>query len=219
MAMKDMISVLLVEDDFATRLMLRKCLDGDSKVTVHAAASKLEAMSHIGQEIFDVVLIDLGLPDGSGIEVIRYLSNLAKVPKVLVLTALRDEKSVLDAIGSGADGYIVKDADPDIIRQSITELLNGYSPLSPSIARYILKEMRRGQEETEYEEKGSDFGLTRKELEVLEEIKKGATYRQIAAHLKVSESTIQTHIKNIYRKLGVNSRGSAVFKASQVSNP
>lgn len=209
----DPLSVLIIEDDFATRRHLKRKLEEGDALVVEAVATVTEALGRLQDAGPDVLLVDLGLPDGSGIDIITAASQLADPPEILVLSSMRDEASVVAAIAAGAGGYVVKDASAEDIVSTVRMLVNGCSPLSPSIARFILRSFRNGRIATEpVQSIPQSFGLTAREKEVLTEITRGASYRQIAARFEISEATVQTHIKSIYRKLGVTNRSEASFK-------
>src|SRR5690606_143202 len=136
-----------------------------------------------------------------------------KHPKVeiLVISVLCDERNVVAAISAGASGYIVKDALPEDIGETVRQVLQGHSPLSAAIARYILRLL---QPDTERVQEGNaQLGLTKREIDILWGIAKGLTYHEIADNLGISRNTVPNYIKSIYRKLEVNSRGEAVFEA------
>lgn len=213
------LSVLIVEDDFATRRQLQRKLSDEGGLTVEVAATVQEALAKLAEQAPDVVLVDLGLPDGSGNRVISAATRLDRPPEILVLSSMKDEASVVAAIGAGAGGYVVKDASADDILATVRMLMDGCSPLSPSIARFILRSFRQVATTSDPVAPISpDFGLTRRESEVLTEITRGSSYKQIAAVFSISEATVQSHIKNIYRKLGVSNRSEASFKIQGASS-
>lgn len=220
---RDMLDVLVIEDDFATRRQLLGKLSVDPRLRVELGASVAEGLEWIAQRTFDVILVDLGLPDGSGIGIISAVMRINPDANILVLSAMRDEASVVEAISAGAGGYIVKDATSEDILQAVHNLTEGFSPLSPSIARFILRSFRQRsaaevQTTAEAPEKAQpealQFGLTARENDVLLEITRGSSYKQIARTLAITEATVQSHIKNIYRKLGVSSRSEATYRYS-----
>lgn len=217
------ISVLAVEDDFVMRRQLLSRLAEGATLQVQVAASLAEGLELLVRNAFDIVLVDLGLPDGSGIKLIEAAVLPPKPARVLVLSALRDEASVVAAISAGADGYVVKDASAQDILEAVHNLASGFSPLSPSIARFLLRHFRREDASTELSSKprtafaNHPLGLTARESDVLLHITRGASYKQIAQSLVITEGTVQTHIKNVYRKLGVSNRSEAAYMFSQFS--
>ncbi|MDO8249068.1 MAG: response regulator transcription factor, partial [Rhodoferax sp.] len=174
----------------------------------------------------DVLLTDLGLPDGSGLDVIRHARLRQSSCEPLVISMFGDEDNVLASIEAGALGYIHKDATPGDIAQSILEMKAGASPISPMIARRVLtkylnlqsnqlpaKAQRAGVAINHESDVGGKNLLSAREQEVLELISRGFSYAEIARLKAVTVHTVQTHIKNLYGKLAVHSKSEAVFEA------
>lgn len=206
-------SVFLLEDNPVTQGQLADAIDGDSRLEFVGMAGSLQEATvwwreHEGA---DAALVDLGLPDGSGVDFIHFLSQQEQTPAILVMTVFGDEKHVVSAIEAGATGYLLKEREPEHIADSICTVLDGGSPISPSIARYLLK---RFQEQPD--SKDSDIVLTSREQDVLKLVVKGFSYKEIAERLDISLHTVTSHIQHIYRKLSVRSRGEAVFEAIQM---
>lgn len=195
------------------------------------AASVGEAkacLDHAGNGV-DVLLTDLGLPDGSGLEVIRYARQRHPACEALVISMFGDEDNVLASIEAGALGYIHKDAAPDDIANTILEMKAGASPISPMIARRVLSKYRSMQgnsapaplyatpaaikNEAFEPEKGL---LSRREQEVLELIARGFSYSEIADLKNLSVHTVQTHVRSLYGKLEVHSKMEAVMEATRM---
>lgn len=170
--------------------------------------------------VVDVLLVDLGLPDGSGLEVIRHAGRTHAACEALVVSMFGDEANVLASIEAGALGYIHKDATPDDIAQTIMDMKAGASPISPMIARSVLTKYRLSQQQAPVDEAQTDcdlqVGLSPREQEVLNLIARGFSYAEIAQLQGVSVHTVRTHIKSLYGKLAVHSRGEAVFEASKL---
>lgn len=170
----------------------------------------------------DVLLTDLGLPDGSGLELIRHAQRHLPACESLVISMFGDEDNVLASIEAGALGYIHKDATPDDIAHTIVEMKDGASPISPMIARRVLDKWRVLQSERPATasappaQDGSKSMLSTREQEVLELIARGFSYAEIAGLRSVSVHTVQTHIKNLYSKLAVHSKSEAVFEATRM---
>ena len=201
-------SVLLVEDDVPTRERLANSVAEQSELELLAAVGTVaEARSLLEQATPDVLLTDLGLPDGNGVELIRELRQKGAPTQVMVVTVFGDERHVAGAIEAGALGYLLKDASSEAIGQSILELLAGGSPISPAIARYVLRRLQPSDAEEERPH------LTDREREVLTLLVKGFTAPEVADLLKVTGHTVKTHIRKVYEKLEVHSRGEAVAEA------
>jgi DNA-binding NarL/FixJ family response regulator len=211
------IAILLVEDDPPTLWRLQDALV-KAGFDVAAAASLGEARSSLATRTPKVLLTDLQLPDGHGIDLIREVRTRFPNVDIMVISALGDEETVISAITVGATGYILKDAFPTDIAATVRELVAGHSPISASIARFIVRRTQ-AQSATQAEPSpGLELNtakLTPREIDILWGIAKGFSYAEIADHLGMSKQTVPSHIKNIYRKLEVHTRGEAVFEAVQ----
>ena len=206
-------SVLLIEDDANTRNKLAQAVTANEHLNLLAAVECCEAArQQIAKEIPDILLTDLDLPDGNGLDIIKELHEKSPDTEIMVITVFGDEKHVLSAVEAGATGYLLKDTDSERIGDAILELVDGKSPISPSIARHLLK---RFQPETSQETKEVPV-LTEREIEVLNYAAKGFSYAEIADMTGISVHTVTSHIKHIYKKLSVRSRGEAVFEAMQL---
>jgi DNA-binding NarL/FixJ family response regulator len=165
----------------------------------------------------DVALVDIGLPDGSGIDVAHRFAEEGGSVGVLMLTVFEEPDTVLAAIQAGASGYLLKDTPADAIVRAALEVREGGVPLSRSIARKVLELMARVPAPLPPPPAESaqqpDETLSSREIELLEHIVRGETEAAIAAALYISPHTVRTHIKNIYRKLRVRSRAAAVRMA------
>jgi DNA-binding NarL/FixJ family response regulator len=225
---------MVVEDDPQMRdffaASVTRCSDLMLAASVGTVADAKSWLNGNTQTL-DVLLTDLGLPDGSGLEVIRHA--IARNPRCepLVISMFGDEGNVLSSIEAGALGYIHKDSTPDDIAQTILELREGGSPISPSIARRVLskysqlgasKREPEGQQ-AQQRKLADDFDaldrrnlLSPRELDVLRLIARGFSYAEIARLESISMHTVQGHIKNIYSKLSVHSRSEAVFEATRI---
>lgn len=204
------IDVLVVEDDFYTRRDIVRKINSDPNFRVEMAATRDEAIAYLTDHSAEIVLVDLGLPDGPGLSVIEFAMKNPNPPNILVLSSAKDETSVLAAISAGASGYIVKDSTSHDLVAAIYQLRDGYSPLSPSIARFILRSFNNRMQKDE-STVDVQYDLSTREQSVLAEIVRGATYREIAGKLSITEATVQSHVKQVYRKLGVNSRTKATL--------
>lgn len=209
-------SILIVEDDNITREWLIQTVAIDSYFQVLPACTRLsEGKQSLNAHAPDLLLVDLDLPDGSGLDLIRHAAIHNPTTESLVLTVFEDKGNVLSAIQAGASGYLVKDGDAPAILAALYQVLSGGSPISPTIARHLLRHVRRPHSvSAEIPPKPSL--LSPREVEVLKLIAKGLAYSEVADSLQMSPNTVTTHIKNIYRKLAVRSRGEAVFEATQM---
>jgi len=221
--------VLVVEDDTQMREFFTASVSRCAGLQlVGAVGSVAEARAWLDNDanMVDVLLTDLGLPDGSGLEVIRHATRLHPRCEPLVISLFGDEDNVLASIEAGALGYIHKDSAPDDIAQTILEMKDGASPISPMIARKVLAKYAsrvRPGEATAVPEpvvpaRLATEGplLSPREHEVLMLIARGFSYAEIARLQSVSVHTVQTHIKNLYSKLSVHSKNEAVFEASRL---
>jgi DNA-binding NarL/FixJ family response regulator len=171
-------------------------------------------MAAIARASIDVALVDLGLPDGSGIDVIKTIRSRQPRCDVMVMSIFQDEEMVLRAIEAGATGYLLKDSAPPDIVASIRALRAGGAPISPLIARLLLDRFR--SPDATRQAAGRTTGtlaLSEREVEILRIVAKGLSLAEIAKLLGISVNTVKTHVKRIYHKLAVNSRTEAIFEA------
>lgn len=208
--------VVLVEDDTHTRTRLARVVDGHPNLRLLGdAGSCAEARELFARHRPDVLLTDLDLPDGEGTTLIREARQRFPAVLPLVITVFGDEQHVVGAIEAGALGYLLKDGSPDYIGTSILEMIGGGSPISPPIARYLLRRFRPDAGAPAHPDTAAPR-LSEREHEVLALIVKGFAYGEIAELLGVSTHTVTTHVRGIYRKLEVHSRGEAVYEALQL---
>lgn len=211
--MGELTTIYIVEDDDDIRSRVINAVDAADDLKVLGEARSLHAArTALGRRLPDIALIDLGLPDGDGCQLIRWLTTQNPPVECLVLTVFGDEQHVVSAIEAGATGYLLKDEVLEEIAPQIRQVAQGGSPISPAVARYILHLAR--SEPSEPAEDAPE--LTPTELEILGLIAKGYSAPEIAEMTERSPATVPVHIKNIYRKLAVHSRGEAVFEALQL---
>ncbi len=197
-----MISLLIADDHPVVRNGLRGIFTGDPDFEVLGeAASGVEAVALALARRPQVVLMDLRMPGGDGVSAIRELAERLPTTRVLVLTTYGDDGDVLAAIDAGATGYLLKDAPREELLRGVRAAARGESVLSPSVAATLLGRVRAPEPETP---------LSPRELEVLTLVAGGATNREAAARLFISEATVKTHLLHVYAKLGVNDRAAAV---------
>lgn len=209
-------TVIVVEDEPLTRAdLVRKVgLDPTLRVTAVCATFE-EGRAALNAGGVDVALIDLGLPDGDGTQLIRLATSLNPPVEAMVITVFADERHVISAIEAGATGYLLKDADAHSIARSIHDLLAGGSPISTAIARHLLKRFRRSPAVPTAVARDTAVHLTPREQEVLEVVVRGFSNVEISELMNLSFHTVTSHIKSIYRKLAVRSRSEAIFEAAQ----
>lgn len=210
-------TVLLVEDDRVTCNRLAECVKTHPHLTLAGtAAGYREARTLLEGLHPDVVLVDLGLPDGDGIDLVRHAIRQPCPPLVMVITVFVDESTVLRAIAAGASGYLVKDEGFERTGDEIMTLLEGGAPISPKIARHLLRRVQQDYRHLPPTEGLQAPTLTEREREILELIAEGYNTAEIASMLKISHNTVNNHIRHIYGKLEVNSRTQAVNEGIQL---
>ncbi len=188
--------------------MLINCTDGLACVGAYNDCSHV--VKDIGAAAPDLVLMDIDMPIVNGIEGVRLIK--AHYPSVIVLmqTVFEDDKKVFDAIVAGAEGYILKKATPEKLIASIFEAMDGGAPMSPTVARQVLKLFSN-----QHKSKDNEFDLTKREQEILTLLVQGYSYKKISEICFISYPTVNTHISHIYEKLHVQSGTEAVAKAIQ----
>ena len=207
-----MIRVAIIEDDPVMRGLLSSAIEQEEGMLLTATAANVaEASGMIEAGGYDVLLCDLGLPDGSGISLIRKEALTGRDTDILVITIFANQNKVLDAIRAGARGYLLKDERIEDCIEAVREIRRGGSPISPIIARQLLGQVRP---EPDKAAMMMASPLSEREFEVLNLLSRGFSNAECADVLTVSPNTIGTHVKNIYRKLEVNSRAEALFEAS-----
>lgn len=206
------ITVAVVDDEPEVRALFESAVRSHERLTLaFAAGSVAEAMAAAAHRTAQVWLVDLGLPDRDGRELIRWVSERQPDASVMVVTVFGDDRHVVSSFEAGAVGYLLKDTPPDQIARSIVELHEGGSPISPSVARHVLRRfVGRGAAAAPV-----DDPLSEREREVLQLIEKGMTYEEVAQALQISWHTVTTFLRRVYRKLQVNSRTEAVYEARQ----
>lgn len=214
------INILLLEDDAPIRERLARIIADWPKGRLVAACPTLaDALAVIANEPIDLLVTDLKLPDGHGVQAIRTLRSKRPASEAMVISALADDRNVIDAIEAGASGYLLKDSDAINVIDAITDLLAGRSPISSTIARTIIRRLggRQGRPNPndQVRQDNAEQPLTPREMDILWGIAKGFTYSELAERLNISKQTVPVHIKNIYRKLQANNRSEAVYEASR----
>jgi DNA-binding NarL/FixJ family response regulator len=204
-------SVLIVEDDLRLRASLAQAIRGALDLKLVGEADDLpEGLRLLEAVQPEVLLVDIGLPSGSGLELIRHAAKQSHC-NVMVITVFAEEEVVLDCIEAGATGYLLKGSSPQDIAAQIRSLVAGGSPISPTIARRLLRRFTS--------QRSSDAAaptLSTQEQSVLSMSAKGYSYDEIARLLKLSRHTVETYVKRIYRKLQVHSKTAAVYEGRKL---
>ena len=214
--------VLIVEDDSAFRARYAAMLANDASFEVVASVGTGgEGLAMLDLRKPDILLVDLGLPDISGIEVIRHASQTLPKCECMVVTVFGDEEHVLASIEAGAAGYLLKDASEENFLSGIRELMNGGSPISPIIARRLLRRFHADSPAANSavdtaSDEALGVALSDREREILLLASKGFNYPEMGKLMSISPHTVTSHVKKIYRKLAVHSRGEAVFEANRM---
>ena len=205
-------SILIVEDIAETSDWLRAAayaaFPGND---TREATNVRQAIYSVKGHDFDIAIVDLGLPDGSGIDIISALSTSRPETTIVVATVMGDDASVIAALSQGAQGYLLKDSPIDVFVRQLNLIEQGLPALSPSIARRIVEHFRKT---AIIHDEGSD--LTPRERDVLGLIGRGLRNADTANALGLSESTVASHIKSIYAKLGISSRAEAALQAARM---
>jgi len=202
------VSVAIVEDDSKIRESLKIILNGSAGYNCIAAYEDAEsALLDLPDNVPDVVLMDINLPQMSGIECVRQIKQ--RLPKILVimLTMYQDTQKIYNSLQAGAVGYLLKSSSPVEILQAIKDVSMGGSPMSAQIARKVVQSFFKSKPEVE-----STVKLSERETEILDLLSKGYINKEIANQLSISPDTVHNHLRRIYEKLHVRTRTEAVVK-------
>jgi DNA-binding NarL/FixJ family response regulator len=218
MAEGDPVAALIVEDDPTFRRRFEEILARSAGYRVLAAVESVaEGVEAVRAHHIDLLVVDLGLPDGDGITVIRAATERRPECAVMVVTVFGDEEHVVSAIEAGASGYLLKDSDPEDFLAAVRDLLDGGSPVSPMVARLVLDRLRKPLDRSRPKGTGDDaVELSDRETEILTLVAKGFSFGDICDLLSITNNTVKTHVNRIYRKLAVHSRGQAVYEATRL---
>jgi DNA-binding NarL/FixJ family response regulator len=205
--------VALLEDDLENRERLTDLLTTSDAYELIGVYQTLQAARDaLGRLTADIFLVDLGLPDGSGIDLIQQIRVQNLDTLSLVISGFHDEHRVFEALETGARGYILKHESDDAILAGLDSILKGGAPISPTIARLMLSRFQKPS----VSEQALPEQLTERQLNILKLLSQGFTAREISEKLSISYYTVTTHIKNIYEKLQVNSRIEALIEAKKI---
>lgn len=205
---KEKIRVLLADDHQMVRAGIRQLLEGAGDIQVVAEAGDgEEAQSLIQKHKPDVAVLDIQMPQASGIEVTRWVRAHLPEVGVLILTAYDDDPYVMAVLQAGANGYVLKTANTEELIQAVRDVHEGKSALDPAVTRKLMSSLFKRPEKTAVEP------LTDRELDVLRLTAKGFTNKAIGVQLSISDRTVQGHLAHIFDKLQANSRTEAVMRA------
>ena len=200
--------VIVVEDDAIMREHLTQLINNLPGYTVvHCAATFAKGAQLIDKADFDLALIDLALPDGNGLSLIKKVAQFDD-KKSIVISVFGDQQTVLDATAAGVDGYLLKDGNLEQISDAVQQVMAGFTPISPAVATHLMRQLRNKSQNSK-----NVTELTPREHEVLSLIARGYTFKEVAQHCGISLNTVSFHTKQIYDKLSVHSRSAAIYKA------
>lgn len=212
----DIIPALVVEDMPAARDYLVHALHDlcGADADIATAGSLVDALAALRDRPRAFVLVDIGLPDGNGVELIGWLHEHQPDTVSMVVSAWGDEETVLAALRAGATGYLFKERDASELRAALQTIQRGGAPIDPFVARHILTVLTSGSASTASAQPFvPEHTLSEREAEILQLVSKGCSNREIAELTQLSRFTVESYTKTIYRKLAVRSRTAAVFTA------
>ncbi len=209
-----MIKLAIVDDNTFLQKAIQEKLDFFDDIEIKFKANngqdlleKLEKNRNL-----DLILMDIEMPNMNGIEATEIVKNKYPQIKIIMLTVFDNDENIFKSIKAGADGYLLKEVNPQELNNAIIETLNGGAIMTPSIALKTLKLFRNPELFEDIPNK-EDYNLTTREIEVLEQLSKGLKYNAIADNLFLSAGTIRKHVENIYTKLQVHNKMEAIQKA------
>ena len=206
------IKVFVVDDHSLFRKGLVGLLSEMPEIkVVGEAGNGEEALPIIERNQPDIVLLDINMPMMNGVDVLKIIRQTNPIQKVLMLTISQNDEDLIGAIIAGANGYLLKNVEPDVLLKTLLQVMEGNSVLSPEITEKVLESLRRTQLS-----QGQTL-LSGREIEVLHLMAKGLTTRQVASTLYISENTAKTHIRHILEKLDANNRAQAVATAVELN--
>jgi len=208
------IKIAIVDDNSFLISAVKEKLSFFEDVTIkHTSLNGSELLTHLEHShVIDLILMDIEMPVLNGIETTQVVKQKYPQIKIIMLTAFDNDEHIFNAIKAGADGYLLKEINPQELYNGIKETLNGGAAMNPSIAMKTLKLLRNPIQITNRQDQ-EEISLSKREVEVLEQLSKGLSYTAIAKNLFLSPSTVRKHIENIYKKLQVHSKIEAVQKA------
>lgn len=205
-----MIEIGIVEDNIKIRNLIQKFLDMQEKMSCKIAVDSVEEMlEHLkDNESPDVLLMDIQLPGMSGIEGISIIKKKYPDIEIIMLTIYHDSHKIFNSLVAGASGYLLKHTSLPEIKESIENLVEGGAPMSPQIARKVIEHFKKPEPQ-----KNPDSDLTSREQDIVNGLVDGLSYKLIADRFDISIDTVRAHIRNIYKKLHVNSKAEVIAKS------
>ncbi len=205
------IHIAIVEDQDAVREGLRLLVDRSPGLrcehTFSDAESALEQITNSASDVFDVILMDIGLPGISGVDATSRIKAVAPGMQVVMLTVFEDPERIFASLEAGATGFVLKSAPPAELLAAIQDVHTGGSPMSSPIARRVVERFQQRESAG-----AAGAGLTPRETQILEFVVRGHRFKEIAESLAISHETVRTHVRNIYEKMQVRSRAEASFE-------
>jgi len=202
--------ILIVDDHAYARTLMREIVHNIFEhARIEEAATLSQARKLIEQHDFNLALIDISLPDGSGIDLVKEIISSQAQTYIVMATIYDDDQHLFASLRAGASGYLLKDLSREDLEKQIRGIIKGTPPLSSSIARRLLSHFNEPAQTQKH-------SLTRRETDVLTLIGKGYTRREVATKLTISANTAAEHIQNIYQKLNINSRAEAALEACRL---
>jgi DNA-binding NarL/FixJ family response regulator len=202
-----MISICIIEDIPEIQKGLQSIIDIDNRFCLLKCFSNAEdAIAELPELVPNIVIADINLPGKTGIECVHTIKEIVPAIQFIMFTIYEDNDQVFEAIKAGANGYILKNTPPEKIIESLIDLSEGGSPMTPKIARKVIANMQKTDASTHIEE------LTHRENEVLQLLSKGFLYKEIADKLEIATSTVKRHLSHIYQKLQVQNKTEAINK-------
>lgn len=206
------IEVLIADDHAILRQGLKQILELEKDISVIAQASNGDEAIRLARSLNpDVILMDINMPGTNGLQAIKTLKAEKNPSKIVVLTIHEDREYLFKTIQMGAEGYVLKDAEPDVLIDAIKSVYAGETYIQANMTKELVKEFNRIT--LHEKEKKNDCNLTSREIEVLELIAEGMINKEIAKKLYISEKTVKNHVSNIFKKLNVADRTQAAIYA------
>lgn len=210
--MSNKINLLIADDHSMMRQGLKQILELEKDITVTAQASNGNEAVRLAKEFKpDIILMDINMPGTNGLQAIKEIKQEKLPSKVIVLTIHEDREYLFKTLQMGAEGYVLKDAEPAVLIEAIRNVYNGQSYIQPNMTKELVKEFNRVT--LHEKEKNDENNLTSREIEVLELIAEGMINKEIAKQLYISEKTVKNHVSNIFKKLDVSDRTQAAIYA------